>query len=190
MLTANLLPPAEKRFLALERIRRIISFFAVLIGAAFVLGIFFILPTYFVLTFEVKELLHSLDIEEKASRELDVDAIFDKASNLRKAMAAIRGGGETSRKSSELMDDFFLIKSGAVSITTLNIRKDGTFSISGIAQTRRSLLDFEGALRDSGKFQDISSPFSNIIPERNIHFTLQGKYKSPHLPTGFNTPQE
>lgn len=178
MLTANLLPPVEKKFLALEKVRRITRFFAILLSAIFILATLFVLPSYFILTFEVKELLRSLDIEETASRELTAGSIFDRASNIRKAMVAIRGGGETSRRYSERLDDFFLVKSGAVSITTLNIRKDGNFSISGVAQTRRSMLDFEGALRDSGKFQEISSPFSNIIPERNIHFTLQGKYKS------------
>lgn len=182
MLTANLLPPVEKNYLALEGVRRIIRFFAALFSVIFILGIFFILPSYFTLTFEVKELLRSLDIEGVASRELAVDSVFDRASDIRKAMVAIRSSGEISRKYSERLDDFFLVKDGAVSITTLNIRKDSSFSISGVAQTRRSLLDFEGALRDSGKFQDISSPFSNIIPERNIHFTLQGKYKPVYGP--------
>lgn len=182
MLTANLLPPVEKKNLALERTRRTISFFAALLGVIFIIGIFFILPSYFILTFEAKELLRSLAIEEAASRELAVNSVFDKASSVRKAMVAIRESGEISRKYSERLDDFFLVKDEAVSITTLNIRKDGNFSISGVAETRRSLLNFEGALRDSGKFQDISSPLSNIIPERNIHFTLQGKYKPVYGP--------
>lgn len=182
MLTANLLPPVEKKILALERTQRTIRFFAVLFGAIFIIGVLLVLPSYFTLTLEAKELLRSLVVEEAASRELALDSVFNRASDIHKTMVAIRGSGETSRKSSERLDDFFLVKSEVISITTLNIRKDGNFSISGVAETRRSLLDFEGALRDSGKFQDISSPFSNIIPERNIHFTLQGKYKPVYGP--------
>ncbi|MFA6391436.1 MAG: PilN domain-containing protein [Patescibacteria group bacterium] len=66
--------------------------------------------------------------------------------------------------------------SDGVVLSSLSIQKsNGTFQISGTAETRDSLLSFKNNLEISPFFENIDSPISNLLSKENISFTLSGR---------------
>lgn len=48
-----------------------------------------------------------------------------------------------------------------------------SLSISGIADTRKALIDFEARIKESGHFADVTLPVSNLAKESNINFQIR-----------------
>ena len=180
LLLTNLLPPEQKEVIWQEETRRLICFLAIEFGVVLMIGVSLLLPSFLPLTFERKELKRALAIEEEASRIIKVDEIAAKGRKVGFALSLIKTFHENASPATSLLGWFLGVKRSGVTITNIVSRKGGEVFLSGIAQTRRSLLNFEEALRSSGRFQEISSPLSNIIRDRDINFTIKGTLKSPY----------
>lgn len=50
--------------------------------------------------------------------------------------------------------------------------KDYQFTLLGWARDRQELLDFQQAITDSGCFENVQSPLSNLVSKENLDFTL------------------
>lgn len=179
MLTTNLLPPKEKRVIQFETVRRTVRLFAVGTVVVFVVGSVFLLPAYLPLALEERELARSLALQEEASRSLAVGEISAKLRLAQSSARSLRSFLQEPQRATALLEGF-LGTDATVSVLSLTLKKDGGFAVNGVAATRRDLLDFEKALRDSGRFESLSSPLSNITRESRINFTIQGKLKSMH----------
>lgn len=178
MLTANLLPPQEKKLLKREMSRRLIKFFAGGITIVLTFGSILILPSFFALYFQERELERSFLFEKEASESLGIPktiADFRKFDVLLDSLASFAGGAS---RASDILDEMIKSAGPGVAVTSLTVRKGGEVTMLGVARGRSDLLNFEKNLRDSGRFQNISSPLSNIVRENNINFTLQGTLKS------------
>ncbi|MBI2122465.1 MAG: hypothetical protein HYT98_05130 [Candidatus Sungbacteria bacterium] len=180
MLTINLLPSAEKEGVWHEETQRIIRFFTTGILSACALAIVLIFPIYFSLLLEERELERSLNVEEAASRNLNIDAELQKIRTAENRIKLIRDFISTPATASTMLEKFFENTGSGITLISLTVKKQGDVAITGIATTRRNLLRFEKTLRDASMFQDISFPISNIVRETNINFTMQGKLKPPY----------
>lgn len=179
MLTTNLLPHKEKRMIQLEEARRTVRVLTVGTVVMFLVGSVFLLPSYLPLALEEGELARLLTLEEQASRALGVDAINVELRNVQSRVRSLQAFLSEPQRASVLLAGFLETGTG-VNVVSLNLKQDGSFSVNGVAATRRDLLDFEKALRDSGRFETLSSPLSNITRESRITFVIQGKLKSLH----------
>lgn len=180
MLTANLLPPQEKALVRQEEVRRLILFFATIVTAVFVSGAVLLAPSYLPLLLEKREIERALALERGTSERLGVPAALLKIQKVRSTLSFVRVLTPESKRASVIMARLFEDAGANVTVTTLNVKKTGEIIFTGSAKTRRDLLDFERALRESGRFQEISSPLSNIIREVDVVFTIQGKLKPNH----------
>lgn len=178
MLTTNLLPIGQKKAIAREELRRLIRFVALEIGFVLLIGATFLLPSFLPLRFEQRELDRAYALEEEAASGLKVKEISARSKTLGVLLASIRNATEESGRASSLLTGIVAKEFSGITLSRVMIRKNGEVLLAGIAATRKNLLDFESALRDSGLFQDISSPLSNIIREQNINFAMEGKFKA------------
>ncbi len=87
---------------------------------------------------------------------------------------------ESSQDPSEYMEALIEAKTSGISITKLSwgsatrsTESAKLLSISGFAQERRSLVDFERAVNGLGLFTSVVLPVSNLARERDIEFTLE-----------------
>lgn len=177
MLTANLLPPEEKKSVRLEEYRRIISFFGMGAVAILIIGLVLLAPSYIFLV------MARSNVSEQASAE----AILADKLNLREAFSAATETGvllkdvrlflDRRAHASELVKTFF-VSSDLLRVDALSIVKSGEVAISGFAQTRDDLLNFQKQLQDSQMFENVSFPISDIIRSTDIHFTIRGKLKA------------
>lgn len=175
MLSINLLPIEEKRNIEREELRRLIRFLGMGIAAVFFIASALLLPAYFPIALERRELTRALAFEQDASEKL-TGASIGSPRSLRVRVDAIRSLSSGVGSASRIFGDLFA-GAGDVRFHTISIKKDGTFALTGFARTRKELLDFEKAFRASGKFQEVFFPLSNIVQESNINFSAQGMLK-------------
>lgn len=161
--------------------RRLFLFLAVGFSAVFLLGAAGLLPSFILLYSEEQSLGKALAFEKKTSLDRKVDEVFLKVRSIRSRLSSVTAAISESSRASEILGGFLSdAQSSGVTLTYFAVRKDGSFSATGAAPGRRDLLNFEKALRDSGKFQEINYPLSSILPGTDIKFTFQGRFKPPH----------
>lgn len=177
MLSTNLLPLQEKREIQLEENRRLLIFLTLLSCLVLIVGSLLLLPSYLPLVMERRGLEASLRIEEQASSELGIKKKIVSVKRVVSAVKAVKDYAVKPTSVSSTLGEFLQSSGAAIGISFLSVRHSGEFTLIGRAQTRRDLLNFEQRLRDSKKFEEFSSPLSNIVRETNINFSLQGKIK-------------
>ena len=92
-------------------------------------------------------------------------------------VGSLKGAFQDDAAASSLIDSLF-VAAGSLSLETIIVRPDGMLNISGRAATRRDLLDFEKRLRELNLFQDVLFPLTNIVQQRDIHFSVQARLKA------------
>ncbi len=176
MLSPNLLPLQERAVFHYEQWRRFAIVAGVGLYGALVIGIVFLLPSYLPSLFQQSEFERLRALEELAFRSAATRGARTHANTVRSLLSAmhIQEGQRYDSLSAAL--ERVLKESDGLSITlvSVSLKNDGIVSLTGQAAARDDLLEFEGRLRASRLFQNITSPLSNIIRERNISFTLQG----------------
>lgn len=177
MLSTNLLPEQEKKEIRLEQSRRIVIFISGFLAATLFIASLLLIPSYLPLVIERKGLEDSLQIEENASLEFGVQKKVASAGRVVSVVSSVREHASKTSRVSAILAEFVQSSDSGIVISFLNIKKGGEFTLIGRASTRNNLLNFEKRLRESKKFEDFSSPLSNIIRETDINFSLQGKIK-------------
>lgn len=180
MSSINLLPEQEKKRFSREEVLKIARFFSSAGTAVFIFAAILMLPSYFYLTFGASEFARALKIEEDAYRSLGVEEKLRQIKDVRVKLGVIRDYAASAPSASALIEKFLESDGNGIAIANLIIRKDGSASIGGTAETRRDLLNFEKKLRDANIFRELNFPISNIIREADINFSLQGKLNPEH----------
>ena len=153
-----------------------IVFLAVLAALVFAAGFLFLAPSFLVTRLAEQKFLSSLAAEDQAAgRDITRRTIL-RVRSTGEVIAEVRLAVAQLPRASALLERFFAAGEG-ISVTSFLIRKDGTMALSGHATTRAQLLRFEETLRASDRFHEITFPLSNIVRERDIEFSMQGKLK-------------
>lgn len=176
MLTSNLLPSKEKEEVRYEEIRIIIRFFAYSAATVLIMGLILLLPAFLSLAFEKGEFDRSLKIEEEAALDFEIKDSKSRITALKTELSLITGYILDSSRASAIVSDIFFDSPAGIDIQEIRVGKDGALIVSGVAGTRRDLLNFEKKLRNSGKLQELMAPVP--VKEFEINFNLQGKLKS------------
>lgn len=180
MLTTNLLPEENRKIIKYEDAMRILVFFTIISSFVFLIGVVLLLPSYLPLWLEYSELKRRLELEKEASRKLGVEEIVAQINHVRSSIFSISSYASISTQASGVLEPFVQETYPGISIFTVSTKEGGETFIKGNSRNRKDLLNFENTLRLSNRFQNISYPFSSIIRESNINFTIEGKLKIPH----------
>lgn len=177
MLSINLLPPGEKQMIRMREAAETVGFLAMLALFALAVGLFLLLPSFFLVHFTVRELERSHKIEQRETvQRRQVRAALAKARTAHEAIGEIKAYAARTSGVSLSLKKFFSAGEG-IAITSLDIRSDGGVTVNGRAGTRGQLLDFEETLRASDQFLEVSFPLEDIVRERNIQFSAKAKLK-------------
>ena len=176
MLHANLLPDEEKKNISLEQWLRVITFFGIAVNSILVIGITLLAPAYLPLYFQNREFERALSIQQEAAQRIHADQISQSAMRIQTIIGSLQKAAGNPSGALSLFDLFTSSPSGVV-VSSFSIDKKAVVSLAGNAATRKDLLIFEQYLRDSARFQDITSPLTNIIQEKNIIFTFKATLK-------------
>ena len=178
MLTTNLLPLEAKKEIRLEESRRVVILLSVFLVVDLIAASLLLLPSYLALVIERRGLEDSRRIEEEASLKLGIKEKVVSARRVASVVNAVKNYTVKPSGISTLLAEFLQSSGQGVAVSFLSVKKTGEFTLIGRATTRKDLLGFEQRLREGRKFEDLSSPLSNIIRETDINFSLQGRLKS------------
>ena len=181
MLNTNLLPEEEKNIIILERSLRMIKFFGIAVMGTLITGIALLTPSYLPLYFQNNELKHLLSIQQEAAEKMGGGEVLSKASYVQTTISSLRQTADNSHAALDMFD-LLAIKQPGIIVSEFAIDENANIAIIGNAATRNDLLAFEQRLRDSSRFQDITSSLIDIIQEININFRLKGTLKPLFAP--------
>ena len=161
-----------------EEISRIIVFFTVLAVVVLIMGSMLLLPSFFVFSSQQREFERLIKAEEEASQEIKSNDILAASKKINSSISVVKELLSGPPKATAIFANLLGTITPLIVIAGIEVKNTGGVTFTGIAPTRLELLNFEKKLRDSGLFQEISFPISNIIREANIDFVMQGKIKS------------
>jgi len=173
----GLLPKVYSQAFKKEKIIKRIFIVLVLWGLFLVLGIVFLLPSYFTLVFSLNDVLRSLSTEEVAIKMKDVEGLESKISYTNSLLDSYFLG--VSRQ--KLFSELFLVLTGNISngikLTGIEFQKatgEGfLFLLRGEAVTRNSLIMFSQKIRQLPQVKDLRSPISNLLQDTEVKFLLE-----------------
>lgn len=173
----NLLPETEKSKILKEySLRRVIVFFAFLCVSALIalVGIF---PSYLLSSLKLREVKDNVSSVRQSSAFQEADQLSKELSQANAKLVALQ-----SNTSSVFVEDLFSrVIAHKISGIRLNglmykrgVTKDSSvISVSGVAQDRESLSNFESELEKEPLFKNVSLPVSSFTKDTNADFSLQ-----------------
>ncbi len=180
MLDANLIPEEQKKIIASEQWLRVMRFFGIGATAILIIGIALLAPSYLPLYFQSRELERGLNMRQVAGKKINADEILAVVSNVQSIISSLRQSAANPAGALGIFD-LLTVNQQGIDISAFNIDQLGNLSITGHANTRANLLAFEQRLRDSSRFQDITSPLANMIQETDITFNFKGALKPIYM---------
>ncbi len=180
MLNLNLLSPQAKTALAYERYRRAVLTFASGVLAVLAIFLTLLIPSYFFITLQIRELDRSLKLEvanETHAKLRELSALIAEVKQLARRIEA----GESKRQPvSPLLAELMPILKPWVAIQSLRFDAESReLTLRGLAATRADFLQARSLLRSHPAFADVSSPVGDIFRERDVEFTLKATLRSP-----------
>lgn len=160
--------------LRFEEAFRIVNFFGFTASVIFCAGVLSLLPSYLPLMLQQKEEERALRVEEEAAKKLKSEELIIEAAKGKALARSLEGALKTRPRAHALLEELFS-DAQEINVLMISLNKDGNVALTGFAQTRDDLLQFEKMLRESEHFQDISFPLSNIIQEADITFSMRAR---------------
>lgn len=179
MLTANLLPLEEKKLIRIGEYQLMARFFGTGIAVVLMIGLVLLIPSYILLSAEKINLEEEDAAQAALAKKLKFDEVLSSALQMQALLAEIRIFFDHPSHASNLVATFFADAPG-IRVGALSIASGGDVELSGFAQTRDNLVNFQKQLQDSQMLDAITFPISDIIRSADLHFTMNGKLKTGH----------
>jgi len=175
----NFLPQNNKKKVVREYLYRFSSLFFLFLFFVLIILFSFFVPSYFFVTYKnaaVSDQL-ALSILESKNKKVDITATISDTNGLIRILSS-EDTSLTVR--SEILKKLLNDKQKQISLTSLNFlnNDDGSMNveISGIAETREDLINFEKNLKNDSSFSNIDSPVSDLLKSINADFSVTLKY--------------
>jgi hypothetical protein len=175
----NILPASQKIENRFYVMRTVIFRLGLLCGALIISGAIFLLPSYFLASFQRDEILAQVSYEEAnplRQHATDIDKSLTSSLN---EIRTLRNALLTNRFISVMFSTLLSNTPSGIHISHVEFDADTlAFNFSGQAARRSDILDFQKYLKSIPYISDVVSPLSNITKESNIDFTLKVLIKS------------
>jgi Tfp pilus assembly protein PilN len=173
MIRLNLLPPQEKKEIEFLRFFRLIASLGIWLTVILIIFSLILVSAFFSLDLLLdsqQELIETRKQEEKNQSLAQIEERINQAnSNISKIFLKQQGIILWTLILEELTE---IIPEG-LSLDLLSSSKESRkIKLNGFSPDRDKLLVFAESLKQSSYFQDIESPLSNLIKQKDIDFTL------------------
>lgn len=174
MLNLNLISQKDKDAFRFFRYRRAVFYMGTAAGAAMAVFIILLLPSFLFLSFQRKEILRELAVEEETLRALGVEKTEQRILALNATIGRVSVLTKDERGASHLLEELALLVK-AVKLDAVKIDfSTNRIEIDGVAPTRNALLAFERILEDSNRITGVSVRLVDLVKLENVAFTLKG----------------
>ena len=172
----NLLPREDKVFIKKEYLSRLFVVIGIFFARAVFISVVFLAPTIFLLNGYKSDLSRQVILSSGQAEVIDTQNIISEIKKLNSRISVLKSSQEKSDLSF-IIEKIIEMKTKGVKIIGLNYEgmkseEKGKISMSGIAQERQDLLDFIDLLKKEFSEEDVLSPVSNLLNEKNTSFSL------------------
>lgn len=185
----NLLPAEARKGLARERFGRFlfvagIALFCLSVSGAGLFGL-----TFFSLNLQKNEFVRELEAAQKNPTLPRVKAVEASISQLNERLRFFSRSLKRENTVTRVLKEVIFVRTPSVVINEISFRGSAEFNVAGNAGTRNDLLEFIRRIEANDVVDEITSPISNLIKDRDIDFTLSYTVRQEVLSEGFlNTP--
>ena len=173
MIDLNLLSPKSKK-----EIRSIKTFFIIKTISFRVASLLLLISTvlifsFFLLNIQIKSLDSLLELELDIKEKEKIASIGEATKDLNQQINLASSVQNEYILWTEFISNFTQLVPDGIIIKTVNFNNlTNSFSVTGIADTREALLEFEERLDQSVYFENIVSPISNLTQRESINFDI------------------
>ncbi|MBI2582739.1 PilN domain-containing protein [Candidatus Azambacteria bacterium] len=174
----NLLPPIERERLEAIRNRRLVLFLgrALFVSLLFFAGLLFAM--FLFLSIQERSLAERLEIERQSFESQKLREIEQKVEKL---MASLRTTDQLLRREipwSEILARVADELPPGARLTTLTANASGEVKLTGQADRRETVLEFERSLKSDPAYASVEAPLANVLKPTDILFSFTLKVKA------------
>ncbi len=173
----NLLPNEEKEILKKGFKIRVFVLLNIFLTIFFIAASIFLIPPYF-LANEQLAVISSLNTSIKPEDENSISKTLLIPTEIQNKINFFETNLK-NKKASDAISEVVSLKNSGIKINSMFFNKipqggeaEVTMIVSGIAEKRDSLISFQSALRDSGKFRSVDVPVSSLAKDRDLPFSI------------------
>lgn len=174
MLNFNILSPEEKNRIVKRHQTRILFVWGVSLFVLFVFTWLLLIPSYFMLSLQQKEVLRNLEITKN-------NPLVERIANIQKVIAFLKRNANDIKRSSGVSEvfsgttkDLVSALPSGIALTAIKFEeKTSKLFFQGHAETRTDLINLENALKKIERFKDASVPLASLVLNKNIPFSME-----------------
>jgi len=172
---ANVLPPEYKDNITTEYRFRLAAVGFLLFGIGLAISAGFLVPSYLLLNADLSTTRDQIAAVQETFREDGGGGYTKIISDTKRQMEAL-AQEERDVTIGAMFQSVLQNKNQGIALTRFSYKqRDDVLSVSGVANTRQSLLSFEEALAQSDQFTNVNLPVSSLANQTNISFSLDLK---------------
>ena len=172
----SLLPQIYQKEIRREKIFRLCFLFFSFASEVLLIGIIFMLPSYFSLIFSANEVLRRWDAEKQAFERQDITSFEDTITQINRRAMLYTNNENKRYHLARLLVRVAEADDKYIHLNSINLQSenDGSFkfAIRGSATTRDAFISYIQRLKDTPEFLSVYSPISNLLRESNISFAI------------------
>jgi len=181
MITLNVLPPQEKKILALEKAQRWIIFYGCNILGILIIAIALLGIIWFSINIELNGVAANLAQIQFGLKGQDLKAQQGLVNTLNADLKTISNLQKNQKNYSHLLISLADLVPDGIRITNLSFNEKNAASLSGHAQRREQIIAFQEALEKSNLFENIKNPLENLVKQTDIDFNFSFTIKNGAL---------
>lgn len=173
----NLLPSEEKGILKRGFKIRVFILLNIFLTIFFIAAAIFLIPPYF-LAKEQLSVISSLNTSIKPEDEESINKTLLIPTEIQNKINFFETNLR-NKKAYDAITEVVSLKEAGIKINSILFSKvpqgtdaEVTILISGKADRRDALIDFQTALRDSGEFQSVDVPVSSLAKDKDLPFSI------------------
>ena len=176
MIKLNLLPPKEKEEAKLDDFIHWLTFFATPISIFLIIFVLLLGGTFFSLFVMTKAQEEAIKIWESDSKIQEFFQTEEEIAKLNQILVQVYSKQEETISWTLILEEISKIMPSGAYLTNLSYNKDkNIISLIGWANERKDVLSVKKLLEENPLFEQVNSPLSNLLKQREINFSFNFK---------------
>lgn len=176
MIKLNLLPPKEKEEAKLADFIRWLIFFATPISIFLIIFILLLVGTFFSLFVMTRAQEEAIKIRESDSKMQELFQTEERIAEINQILDQVYNKQKETISWTLILEEMSKIMPNGAYLTNFSYNKNNnTISLIGWADERKDVLSVEKLLEENPLFEQVNSPLSNLLKQREINFSFSFK---------------
>lgn len=173
MLSFNILPPEEKKFVSILKRTKIAWVWGLTSLVCIACLALLLLPSYFMLAFEKEEILRTLAFTKESPIARRIATAKKSIEFLKISASEFEKISKSTNHFSDILTDIVYALPGGITVSAMTLSaQTNELAIQGFADTRKSLVLLESSLKAIERVKNIEIPLASLVRDERIPFSV------------------